>query len=555
MRIKSLRKCPVFIDHYTLVRSIQGGDFKRYNGCVKSPSSDLDYQIMAPKKGTKKRPSLTDFILDKLSLTNKKLKINADNKLVSYTLRNSAPLFIINEKEIQKESSPFISEQYTKITEDTSKLKLLLTGTDDSALLPAEVEKVAVSRTAKITLLEELINGLNLKLDETQDKKQIEEQLIKLTSTIDTITEKLDENKDTYNKLVNSKKLLREKLDVKNNRISEIKEMLTRFKLLKAQYLSDISRLDNISEAGTLYSGLPSGPCTMCGNDNPSSLHITSCDEKLENVVIAASSEKDKIINLSQNLNTTIDALQPEKDSIEIEVGKVASNLNELELKTSNLNKKLDLGKTSFQNVLNLRSKIEATIEVYNQKELLETKKTKLENSKKPKISASKQDEPIMPTNALYKLSTIVNDFLKSWNFDNTQNVHFDKDKNDFVINGKHRASNGKGYRAITHAAATLGLMKFTEQNKLPHLGFVILDSPLLAYEEPDSEEDDLSATDVNVKFFESISSWTSKQIIIFENKKSIPQKFSKGDQIIEFTKKVDHDRFGFFPTENKTST
>ncbi len=101
----------------------------------------------------------------------------------------------------------------------------------------------------------------------------------------------------------------------------------------------------------------------------------------------------------------------------------------------------------------------------------------------------------------------------------NSDDVHFDKEMGDFVINGKHRISNGKGHRAITHAAATLGLMKYTEENELPHLGFSILDSPLLAYEEPENEEDDLSGTDVNIKFFDSLSAWKTKQIIVLKIK------------------------------------
>ena len=90
--------------------------------------------------------------------------------------------------------------------------------------------------------------------------------------------------------------------------------------------------------------------------------------------------------------------------------------------------------------------------------------------------------------------------------------------------------------------------MKYTNDNDLPHIGFTILDSPLLAYEEPENEADDLRGTDVNIKFFDSLSKWESKQIIVLENKKSIPEKYSSGEKIVEFTKK-NTGRYGFFPT------
>ena len=157
------------------------------------------------------------------------------------------------------------------------------------------------------------------------------------------------------------------------------------------------------------------------------------------------------------------------------------------------------------------------------------------------------EEERSLPTNALFRLSNEVKILLQKWELPNSDNVHFDKEEGDFVINGKHRVSNGKGHRAITHAAATLGLMKYSEANELPHFGFTILDSPLLAYEEPDSDEDDLSGTDVNINFFDSLSNWKTKQIIIFENKKSIPDKYSYGKQITQFTKN-NMGRYGFFP-------
>ncbi len=112
---------------------------------------------------------------------------------------------------------------------------------------------------------------------------------------------------------------------------------------------------------------------------------------------------------------------------------------------------------------------------------------------------------------------------------------------------GSEMCIRDRGHRAITHAAASLGLMKYTEENDLPHFGFSVLDSPLLAYEEPDNEEDDLSGTDVNVKFFDSLAAWNTKQIIVFENKKSIPSKYSSGKQVTQFTKK-NTGRYGFFP-------
>jgi len=91
-------------------------------------------------------------------------------------------------------------------------------------------------------------------------------------------------------------------------------------------------------------------------------------------------------------------------------------------------------------------------------------------------------------------------------------------------------------------------MCKYLESKGLPSLGFVILDSPLLAYEEPDNAEDDLSATDVNLKFFDSLIDWNTTQTIVIENKKSVPKKMEDHERSLFFTKNSELDRYGFFP-------
>ncbi len=43
--------------------------------------------------------------------------------------------------------------------------------------------------------------------------------------------------------------------------------------------------------------------------------------------------------------------------------------------------------------------------------------------------------------------------------------------------------------------------MKFAEDCGLPHPGFVVIDTPLLAYREPEGDDDDLRGTAVQQKF------------------------------------------------------
>jgi hypothetical protein len=56
------------------------------------------------------------------------------------------------------------------------------------------------------------------------------------------------------------------------------------------------------------------------------------------------------------------------------------------------------------------------------------------------------------------------------------------------------------------------------ERLDLPHPGFVVPDTPLLAYREPEHDEDDLSETDIRDHFYEYLSKHDERQVIILEN-------------------------------------
>ncbi|WP_157771118.1 hypothetical protein [Shewanella algae] len=543
-------------EFFTFVRNIDGGDYECFEGLHKIKPLDIDPVILRPKTETKRIKSISSFILEKVNLSNKKLKKNAQNGLVSLTLRNSLDLFVVNEANIQKESSPYISEQYTKETEHKSRLKFILTGVDDSSLLPAEVEKKALSREAKIEVLRELIEEQGNSLDDISTLEnslaELRDQDKRLSETILKERSTLDSNEEKYNSLVNNRAALREELELKGKRIDEVNEMLSRFKLLQNQYASDIARLESISETGVLLEALPSEKCPTCGRRVSEDKTHQGCDAGIQNVVAAAVSEKFKIEGLSNELKLTVNNLKLELNSIIEQLPAIRNKLSSVAKELAIANPELVEQRTNYSDLFNIKSQVNVSIKQHEQLIFLTKKKEELENSAPKKEPKGKgENERTLPTSALFKLSKEVRNFLQEWGLPNSNDVHFDKDTGDFVINGKHRISNGKGYRAITHAAATLGLMKYTEENELPHLGFSILDSPLLAYEEPENEEDDLRGTDVNIKFFDSLSAWKGKQIIVFENKKSIPSKYSSGKQIVQFTKK-NSGRYGFFPTKTK---
>ena len=176
----------------------------------------------------------------------------------------------------------------------------------------------------------------------------------------------------------------------------------------------------------------------------------------------------------------------------------------------------------------------------------LEVRKTTIEAAP-PKREEKEAASTDLSASTLDGFSETLEGILQSWNFPDASRVYFDRESWDFVISGKPRGSRGKGMRAITHAAFTIGLLEFTRANELPHPGFVVLDTPLLAYREPEGEEDDLTGTDVQDRFYEYLEALDERQVIIFENNDP-PDDVKRRSQTVFFSKNPHQGRYGFFP-------
>ncbi len=80
------------------------------------------------------------------------------------------------------------------------------------------------------------------------------------------------------------------------------------------------------------------------------------------------------------------------------------------------------------------------------------------------------------PSSSLDRFSREIESILKAWHFPDAERVHFEEATRDIVIAGKRRGSRGKGMRAVTHAAFTIGLLEFCRKENRSHPGFVVLE-------------------------------------------------------------------------------
>lgn len=536
---------------YTLVRSLRGGNFTCFTGSHFDRPSDQGGQVLRPGDPTATIGSVREFILERIGLSGKQLKKNQQNEKERLTLRNLAPLIIVNDSDIHREGSPYFSTQYLKATVDKSRLRFFLTGVDDSKLIPEEKQPEVVSRQARLQLLSEFILESEAQISNFGQGKNLrddmEAQLERLEVSLARERQNLSTSEAQYRDALGYRNKLRASHAEAEDRLAEISEMLARFSLLEKQYSIDLLRLESIREAGQLFFALPSENCPVCGATPDYHDPNGDCDASTEAIVAAAEGEQNKIRSLQNELSDVVATLQREMLEFERQLPELEESLQAANSFLSNVSPQVLAQRNRFAEFLDTKSEVERNIELFENLDRLHQKQREIEEETKTEAVEDEVSSPL-PTKSLFDLSNCVANLLDEWGLADEPSVHFDTDTRDFVINGKHRSSNGRGYRAITHAAATLGLLRYSETKNLAHPGFVILDSPLLAYEKPEGEDDDLTGTDVNLHFLGCLAAWKSTQTIILENKKSIPSAFSEGEGITRFTKSANQGRYGFFP-------
>ncbi len=180
----------------------------------------------------------------------------------------------------------------------------------------------------------------------------------------------------------------------------------------------------------------------------------------------------------------------------------------------------------SLTDVLTARDVTRQGLALLEQRQRLLEKRRESENAK----AAGKKDKPNFEISdgLAHEFCQTVADVLREWQFPGDHHISFDEQTYDLRIDGKLRTNNGKGVRAITHAAFKVGLLIFCRSRGLPHPGVVVLDTPLLTYRDPlknpkfgDLSDDEraLAQTALKQRFFKHLNSIRDLgQFIVFEN-------------------------------------
>lgn len=539
-------------EKFTLARSHEGGAFRLHTGEYSEVLPTDDGSVLGEIHSDKNTTNLSAWLLQRLGVYGTRIRRNVRNDTNSLSFRALARLVIINEEEIIQKRSPLADGNPTANTANFSTFKFLLTGTDDSALVSStKTTPEEFSREAQIELLDDIIRDYRRQATEVGGKPdELDEQDKKLSDALDVKEQQLSLLESTFKDLSKQRRTYYKRIEEIDDRLTEISTLLDRFALLDRHYESDLGRLNGIAEAGTLYLALGKGNCPICGTPPESQHSNEGCGGDVESIVAASAVEMAKIERKREELSSTVATLEKERSQLRHRLPSVRSSLEDVASQIRSIvTPDLRRQRQTYSELTDRRMQVRAAVNIHESLADFEARKKKLTSEEARQEDASNSGSEI-PKSVAGEFSTLYEETLKGWRFPSSDSAYFDSAANDMVVGNKERTAYGKGLRAITQAAFTITLLRYCKKNQRPHPGFVVIDSPLLSYKEPEGPEDDLQSSGLKEAFYDDLARTPDdRQVIVIENVDPTEQVLSS-DQSIEFTGLSSEGRVGFFPTQ-----
>lgn len=503
----------------TLERGIVGGALRLYEEGV--PSRSLN-----PIHNANNPANISTFLLRGMGATGKKVAVDASGTHNNLTFRDIAHIVLTREIAIQSENSPIELGEKSEITRERNVLKFMMTGEDDSAVVPLIKPKdFRTGRIANASMLQDMIDQLNAEIAaDYPDTEELADQSNRINETLNRIETELSTARSSIRTLLDEKRQHSSNISAAERRSVDISLSLVSFEQLEAVYASDIKRLEGLEEAGFLLRRGASDPCPVCGAPPEAQQHSHGLEE-IEDVRAASEIEILKIKQQRGELIKTVDDTKTEATRLVASIQEMRRSLDDVEFKIAEATPNVDEQQRQLGEVITIRDHVRRGLDLLRRRDGYIKQREGVEASKPPKRDKAVQLG--ISTERAKELADVVSSVLGEWGFPGERQVFFDLNTFDLIIDGKERRNNGKGVRAITHAAFKVALLLFCRERGLPHPGFLVLDTPLLTYRDPmkspgdslTAEEQELRRTDLKERFFKHLGHIGDRaQFIVFEN-------------------------------------
>lgn len=533
----------------TLSRSVSGGGIGLHDGDIRSGPIEQPPQTLAAKHSAKSDGNLSRYLLSQIGLDGKRVRRNVLNETDSLSFRNVAHLCVVDETQMQSEVPPALSGRPTDKTKEISTLKLFLEGEDDSDLVQVEskAERDRVTN-AKSEVIDQLLADLEERVSEVGDVEELRARAVRLEAAVSQQTSAITELTASRSRLAGQTVGIDRRMTAVRQRIGDVDSLDSRFRLLLDKYVSDLQRLEMITEAGTLLGFFNPGTCVFCGAEPEHQHfngHVAQDATHFGESVVA---EQRKTAALQSDLIEALSDLERQRVALSQNLDQLAGSSNGIRAELRALDETLAPHQGGLSELLESRTTVERHLSDYGQIDKLQTMKAELATDGQAETAAAVAGLQLV---ALANFSEAVSERLQTWGVPDAERVRYDRNEQDLVAGDQLRSAHGKGVRAMLHAAFTIGLAQYCFDRRLPHPGFVVLDSPLVTYRPPEpGEQDDpdgVMDTSVAARFYADIQATFDGQILIMENMD--PPDGLQADSVdVAFTKSLTNGRYGFFP-------
>jgi hypothetical protein len=534
---------------WTLTRSVNGGKFFVFEGLHEGAPVGDPQVVLSQSHNDKSSNNLSMWILEALGLAGSRLRKNVNNVTVSLSFRDIAHLVVIDETKMQAPVPPAVSGSHVSRTKELSALRLLLEAEDDSHLPPiASPPEVRRLKGAKLEVIDQLIGRMANQLAESGSADELRDQLVRLNVSLDDDLSLVRALSQKRISALESRRRDEVRIHALDLRIAQRLGLIARFKLLGEQYRSDIGRLDAVIEGGNLLGYFNIGVCPLCGADP--SHQQRGQDMESRGVIQSALAQREETQLLVHDLAGTIVGLELALGESRTAREAAISRVGEQTHIIRDLEKRLKPHRVESKESMQKKSEVEAALTRHAQLEDLRRARTEIDNET---VAETRAQASAISAGAIDELSRELFERLDAWGYPFLQDFRYDRIQNDIYSDRQFRADHGKGVRAILHAAFTVALAQYCLKRHLPHPGFVVLDSPVVTYRAPESDDPIAGDLSFATRIYADLQENFLGQSIVMENTDPDEIYDAKFTDIV-FSKRSDRGRYGFFPTSQAPS-
>ena len=510
----------------TLSRALAGGNFHLDKGLTfgELPNAAPSRRVLGARHDAGDQGNVSQFLLSDVGLIGRRIAVDANGKQRSLSFRDLARFCIVDETTIQSEGSPVQSGQSVSQTAERSTFKLLLTGIDDSAIVEVVDRRTFTSATtAQLEMLDDMIAAVDTEIaNEFEDPAGLSEQAELLNASFAAAQAELDAAQVSIRDFLDEKRNASQRIAAAVSRLDDLHLSLARFEQLDSVYVSDIQRLEALDEAGFLIALGGDRDCPLCGAAPDAQPHRDEIGD-VERVRAAAAAEAAKIARQREDLRHTVSQIKGDATRISKWLPRARDKLTEIEAEIASAAPSATAARGAVSEIMEVRDHVLRGLSLIDQRASMQVRRDEVA-ARKP---AGKTERPRIGVDGTtgHDFAQQVSRVLAAWHFPGDLHVAFDEASYDLRIDGKLRSHNGKGVRAITHAAFKVALLIFCRERGLPHPGFLILDTPLLTYRDPIGDDllapDEIALASSSLKehFFEHLASLRDMgQFIVVEN-------------------------------------